>query len=178
MLYRPNFCCCCGEKIVRAEWNLFTSRRFCLVCSVENKRYDVFSRVVIVAGMLASIFGLGVIFGGSRDPGINRTDIDAKRLVSEPAERDNPPRSAPLVQRNLGSGVSEDTSDLGQADKVLRSASSQNGLQTAFDPKKVDLPVYYCGAMTKKGTPCSRRVKHKGERCWQHQGKGAPLPEN
>jgi hypothetical protein len=30
--------------------------------------------------------------------------------------------------------------------------------------------VYYCGAVTKKGTACSRRVKHPGERCWQHVG--------
>jgi hypothetical protein len=29
--------------------------------------------------------------------------------------------------------------------------------------------VYYCGALTRKGTPCSRRVR-KGERCWQHAG--------
>ena len=30
--------------------------------------------------------------------------------------------------------------------------------------------VYFCGAATKKGTPCSRRVKRPGERCWQHAG--------
>jgi hypothetical protein len=29
--------------------------------------------------------------------------------------------------------------------------------------------VYICGARTKKGTPCSRRV-HAPERCWQHKG--------
>ena len=35
--------------------------------------------------------------------------------------------------------------------------------------------VYYCGAMTRKGTPCTRRLKTKG-RCWQHAGQ--PLAEN
>lgn len=30
-------------------------------------------------------------------------------------------------------------------------------------------PVYLCGAPTKKGTPCKRRVKAQGARCWQHQ---------
>ena len=34
-----------------------------------------------------------------------------------------------------------------------------------------DEVVYLCGAQTKKGTPCSRRV-HGPVRCWQH--KGAP----
>jgi len=35
--------------------------------------------------------------------------------------------------------------------------------------------VYFCGAPTKKGTPCSRRVRGGG-RCWQHQGQNAMLP--
>jgi hypothetical protein len=35
--------------------------------------------------------------------------------------------------------------------------------------------VYICGARTKKGTPCSRRV-HGAIRCWQHKGLSAMLP--
>jgi hypothetical protein len=35
--------------------------------------------------------------------------------------------------------------------------------------------VYTCGARTKKGTPCSRRV-HGPVRCWQHKGAAAMLP--
>jgi hypothetical protein len=38
-------------------------------------------------------------------------------------------------------------------------------------PSAPVLDVYLCGARTKKGTPCSRRV-HGAVRCWQH--KGAP----
>jgi hypothetical protein len=34
---------------------------------------------------------------------------------------------------------------------------------------------YYCGAETKKGTPCSRKVKGN-VRCWQHTGMPAMLP--
>jgi hypothetical protein len=30
--------------------------------------------------------------------------------------------------------------------------------------------VYICGARTKKGTPCRRRVHAAGERCFQHKG--------
>ncbi|HXI26038.1 MAG TPA: hypothetical protein VNG71_19450 [Pyrinomonadaceae bacterium] len=30
--------------------------------------------------------------------------------------------------------------------------------------------VYICGARTKKGTPCKRRVHAAGERCFQHKG--------
>lgn len=30
--------------------------------------------------------------------------------------------------------------------------------------------VYLCGARTRKGTPCRRRVHFAGERCYQHKG--------
>jgi hypothetical protein len=33
-----------------------------------------------------------------------------------------------------------------------------------------DETVYICGARTKKGTPCRRRVHAAGERCYQHKG--------
>ncbi len=39
-----------------------------------------------------------------------------------------------------------------------------------------DEVVYLCGARTKKGTPCSRRV-HRPARCWQHKGAPAMLPQ-
>ncbi|HEY0765009.1 MAG TPA: hypothetical protein VGD61_21700 [Pyrinomonadaceae bacterium] len=37
--------------------------------------------------------------------------------------------------------------------------------------------TYQCGARTKKGTPCSRRV-HGPVRCWQHKGQKAMLPQD
>ena len=46
--------------------------------------------------------------------------------------------------------------------------------QPASQTSAVD-DVYSCGARTKKGTPCSRRV-HGPVRCWQHKGKPAMLP--
>jgi hypothetical protein len=41
--------------------------------------------------------------------------------------------------------------------------------QTALAPAADD-EVYICGARTKKGTPCRRRVHFAGERCFQHKG--------
>ena len=40
------------------------------------------------------------------------------------------------------------------------------------DPNEI---ISICGARTKKGTPCQRRVRGTG-RCWQHLGKPAMLP--
>lgn len=40
----------------------------------------------------------------------------------------------------------------------------------------VDDVVYICGARTKKGKPCRRRVHVAGERCFQHKGMSAMVP--
>jgi hypothetical protein len=40
------------------------------------------------------------------------------------------------------------------------------------DPNEI---ISICGARTKKGTPCQRRVRGTG-RCWQHRGMNAMLP--
>jgi hypothetical protein len=42
-------------------------------------------------------------------------------------------------------------------------------------PTEPEEVVYVCGARTKKGTPCQRRVRGP-DRCWQHRGKRAILP--
>lgn len=43
-------------------------------------------------------------------------------------------------------------------------------------PSPVPEQLYTCGARTKKGTPCSRRV-HGPVRCWQHKGAKAMVPQ-
>ena len=44
-------------------------------------------------------------------------------------------------------------------------------------PEAAAARYYYCGAATKKGTPCTRKVKGGG-RCWQHKGMEAMVPES
>ena len=50
-----------------------------------------------------------------------------------------------------------------------------SGVNSNSPPAVVEEAVYICGARTKKGTPCSRRV-HQPGRCWQHKGMPAMLP--
>ena len=59
MLFKPNFCCGCGEKIQRAEWGILTSRRFCDVCAVENQGHEWLPRVVVLSAVLIGLFGFG-----------------------------------------------------------------------------------------------------------------------
>ena len=46
---------------------------------------------------------------------------------------------------------------------------------TTTQPVATAEETYICGARTKKGTPCSRRVRGP-VRCWQHKGAQAMLP--
>jgi hypothetical protein len=48
-----------------------------------------------------------------------------------------------------------------------------DGTETERPTEATEL-VSICGARTKRGTPCSRRVRGTG-RCWQHRGKPAML---
>ena len=65
------------------------------------------------------------------------------------------PRNPPLViQRNIVANTSNSNAPIAEL--------------TVDD-------MYICGARTKKGAPCSRRV-HGQVRCWQHKGMPAMLP--
>jgi len=56
---------------------------------------------------------------------------------------------------------------------IQRPAAAQTA--TSTPPVATIEETYICGARTKKGTPCSRRV-HGPVRCWQHKGAKAMLP--
>jgi hypothetical protein len=84
-------------------------------------------------------------------------------VMSGRALRPTPP---PLtIQRRADSPLLNNRT--GEARTTATSASSA--------AEVIEEAVYICGARTKKGTPCSRRV-HQPERCWQHRGMPAMLP--
>ena len=57
---------------------------------------------------------------------------------------------------------------------IERTVSGQTA--PANQPTVIAEETYICGARTKKGTPCSRRVRGP-VRCWQHKGAKAMLPQ-
>ena len=61
---------------------------------------------------------------------------------------------------------------------IERSAETMPSVNTGNESATsaiIEDDTYQCGARTKKGTPCSRRV-HGPVRCWQHKGMPAMLP--
>jgi len=55
------------------------------------------------------------------------------------------------------------------------SAKSTNNPPANSQPTTIE-EIYICGARTKKGKPCSRRV-HGPVRCWQHKGEKPMLTQ-
>ena len=158
MLFKPKYCCNCGEKIERAEWRLWTSRRFCPLCETEFKSYDLLPRAVVVAGLVFVLFGLGSYFRGQ--------DMNVPARLSTVSTRSTQ-KVKPAPARSVSM---EDSSS--QSSPFGSGAGSEEPIkQINEQPKKEkdtsDETVFYCGALTKKGTPCTRRVKKKGF-CWQH----------
>ena len=158
MLFKPKYCCNCGEKIERAEWRLWTSRRFCPLCESEFKPYDLLPRVVVGVGLVFALFGLGSYFRGQDTSAPARLSTGSARST----QKLKPPQPPSVTIDNANSHVAPERVMSG-ADEVENQINEQ--------PKKEkgtsDETVFYCGAITKKGTPCTRRVKNKGF-CWQH----------
>ena len=142
--YRPNFCCECGQKIVRLRWFPWTSRNFCAKCF----RTFVKTHWIRPSVTLLALFLIGVVIGR----GCRRAPPP---LIIERT-------ATPTAQTSPGTNAS--------------SASSASSTSSAPQPSPVLEQFYTCGARTKKGTPCSRRV-HGPVRCWQHKGAKAMLPQ-
>lgn len=148
MFYRPQFCCHCGEKIIRAKWTPLTSRRFCDFCEIEQKQHDLIPRAAMCIAILVGAAGVTAYFAGTGQS----TSSQPKQLVSKPSPQ---------------------LKDVSIPDKTnSATALPANLKQRGTERNSSTEPVYYCGALTKKGTPCTRRVKSKG-RCWQHMGQQA-----
>jgi hypothetical protein len=165
MLYRPSFCCNCGEKIVREEWRIWTSRRFCTLCETEHKGIDLLPRVIVAIGLLLSVAAFATYV---RRP----APSTPTETAFKPSQQPRSLKAAPAVdpQPSLKPG---DTSTNTNSD-------SRPNLQINEQPQREnrtsDEAVFYCGAITKKGTPCTRRVKTKGTFCWQHAKSGQIAP--
>ena len=144
-MYKPNFCCECGERVLRPRRRFWTSRRFCRGCAPRFRRAGLKGALLLSA----SLFLPGFLVG---------------RLLS-------PPPPPLVVERGAQTAAPLPPSPLKSQPQP---AYGPDG--TANErPTELQEVVYICGARTKKGTPCQRRVRGPG-RCWQHKGKPAMLP--
>lgn len=181
MFYTPKHCCECGEKIERAEWGIFSSRRFCETCASDFTPHEWTPRVIVGLGIFFGIFGVGSLLTKPDKP-LNITT--ATPAVSVASKKNQNIQNSPVsASENVLVSAQSQTATSGAAQSNIpapSALSSQKPTQTKqnlTDSRQNSAveTVYFCGAQTKKGMPCSRRVKGAG-RCWQHTGQPAMLP--
>jgi hypothetical protein len=155
-MYKPNFCAECGERIARSRWHFWTSRRFCSGCAPRFRA----ARIVLplVAGTAFFTLGLGAGRAVRTAPPpliLERREPNVAATQRAPL----PPQPARSKTENANAPASR-APDEGVAPKHPADSSET---------------VSICGALTKKGTPCQRRVRGT-DRCWQHKGQPAIIP--
>ena len=136
-----NFCTTCGAPLERKGWRRRIRGSNCRDCWLRNGRNVRFRSLVVVALMVTAAFGFGRYLRPSPPP------LTIKRAANSPLP------DLPLNLDELGKRNGRDS---------IQDSSSSNA--------SADDKVYICGARTKKGTPCRRRVHFAGERCYQHKG--------
>ena len=177
MLFRPGFCCNCGEKIERANWKLWTSRRFCELCETDFTLQEYIPKIFAGLGFLITLVAIGSYFRSET----NRLASGILKAQERPVDGSSPQR---IANSNAASNLTA-TPEAPVSTKTLSLMGNQApgattplpGLprQIAKGKDGLDERYYYCGAATRKGTPCMRRVKGN-VRCYQHSGQEAILP--
>jgi hypothetical protein len=166
MLFRPSFCAHCGEKIERSDWGIFTSRRFCPVCESEFKGQDLIPRAIVAGGVLIGVLGLGSYLKSG-----NAAETRVAKFAQQPII-ERPAVTAQLTAQQPPAAQAQ-TVPASNVAAVPRTVPVAPPPAAKTTPQDV---VYMCGAQTKKGTPCSRRV-HGPIRCYQHLGMPPMLPQ-
>lgn len=150
-MYKPNFCSECGAKTLRLQWHPWTSRRFCNDCARRLRKARLVPALLATLGLFAA----GYVAGRVRRPAL-------------------PPL---IIERSFDSPLNDGEAPVGSLQPTSSEAGMNPTAAASTSPAFVEEVVYLCGARTKKGTPCSRRV-HGPVRCWQHKGMPAMLPQD
>ncbi len=176
MLFRPCYCCNCGDRIERTNWRLWTSRRFCDLCSTDFQLTEMIPRAIVVfAGVICLLGVVNYFAGGTRRPEVTAARVLERQVPSKNVNETQRPTTG--VQNQPAAPVEPppqaNTAGTMPAARPLLSAPAAS--QVSKPVVETSAPVYFCGAETRKGTPCSRKVKGN-VRCWQHTGMPAMLP--
>lgn len=179
MSYKPTYCSNCGEKIERVEWFAWTSRNFCQVCEKEHKLFDKLPLIFIAIIGLLGIYNFGSYLWADNN---SASAVSDNQPRIKTLKQNNPPKNQIASNQQGNLQTSANNQSVVQNDVPSQTNLPKPEVQTPTVRQTENVPitaakepVYFCGAQTKKGTPCSRKVKGGG-RCWQHEGQAAMLP--
>ncbi len=173
MFYKPKYCCNCGEKIERANPSFTDSRRFCDVCKHDFVAQRGLPVIFIALMAVFGVFGIGSYWrSGEKTP-----VLSTKQFVVNPSNAGkNPVNNASQISSNSNAPQTANAKNVQMNRSPAPNLTTNPPVKQADStPLTTDETIYFCGAPTKKGTPCSRRVRGGG-RCWQHKGQAAMLP--
>lgn len=148
MFYKPKFCCHCGDAIERVHWRLRDSRRFCDICETDHV-IDDWSGVIACLVFIITFF---IFYPGEKSH-------QSFKPRGSPVKASGPQHS-----NKENEGPSNSSSDI--SFEAIESEPSTKSIERR-PPTRPKLDSF-CAAITKKGTPCTRKVR-KGEKCWQHK---------
>jgi hypothetical protein len=143
-----NYCAECGERLALRGWRARLGRRLCDHCAHRLGAFASFRSLIVVVLIAIAAFAVG--------------------KCSRPAP---PPL---IIQRAANSPLSDAPVEHSAVAQPNRAATYQSNQTAAVSVTNEE--GYICGARTKKGTPCQRRVHAPGERCFQHKGLPAMVP--
>lgn len=163
------YCNNCSEKIEVTEKSIFDGGRYCGVCRNDYLVRAYGSKIFMSVAFAIGLFGIGSLWRGGEKP----LNLSVKQIAVNPTNQ-NKTVSNQTVSGNSNTTIkSPPQTNVSQINSQTQPRAEVK--QNVSAPASNDETTYYCGALTKKGTPCSRRVKGGG-RCWQHQGQKALLP--
>lgn len=166
MFYKPKYCNECGEKIVRTDWSIKHSRQFCDLCQTEHQVTDWVHRG---SALLVPVLLIGCMFAFFKS-GTPNDARQTRNLTSPAVKKDVPAQTGISPAESRRTEETQPNTSTVKTPAPTATAPGEFQEQRARTVKSSEERVYYCGAPTKKGTPCSRRVKTPGY-CWQHRDK-------
>src|SRR5207253_8665180 len=137
------------ERLARKGWRARLGGRLCDQCAQRLGTLASFRSLIAIALIAFGGFAIG-------------------RYL-----RPTPPPL--IIQRAANSPLSDAPVGFEQTPRSSKEAN-KSGRSESPTVSSADDVVYICGARTKKGTPCHRRVHAAGERCFQHKGMASILP--
>jgi hypothetical protein len=156
---RPRYCCECGQRIERERWRAWHASGLCDRCAPKIP-IGWLGRTVALLTVGATLgFGLG-------SWSAVRHNVPAPLLKLEPAAVSQ--TNVRFIPSQELKEKSSQTPDPEAKPQALPGAPSADPATTQKRPQ-AKTPSFSCGAMTKSGKPCRRKVKGGG-RCFQHRG--------
>jgi hypothetical protein len=159
-MHRRNFCAECGARLARKGWRVWIGGRICDACERRLGKLRLLRPLFLVAILALAAFVLGRYLRPKPPP------LIVQRAANSPLS------DLPVDLSDAGRSANRNPKSQNAAAQIDENASTGQPSSAGL----VDDVIYICGARTKKGTPCKRRVQAAGERCYQHKGMPAILP--